>query len=345
MIKVGILGATGYAGQQLVWFLNQHDDVDIKFLATHSNDGVPFSDVYPHYESFINHICISFKKAEEQLKEIDCLFMALPHGLSFDIASKAIELGVKVIDIGSDYRLLDDEKYQEWYGLPHDAKDLLGYSVYGIPELSKDKIEKALLVANPGCYPTATTLALAPLIKGSMIDLNSIIVDAKSGVTGAGRSAKISSLFTEVNESFKAYGVTNHRHTPEIEQTIEKLSGVPVTIQFTPHLLPINRGILSTCYTNSAVETNQEELLAYFKEFYQDKPFVRVIDGLPETRHVRGTNLCELTVRYDKRTKRIIVIAVIDNLIKGASGQAIQNMNIMFGLEESKGIDIIPLAP
>lgn len=345
MIKVGIIGSTGYAGQNLVYLLSQHSKVDIDFMSSHNHANIPFSDVYPSYEGFIKEKCIDINSAIKRFSKIDVLFIALPHGKSFSIVSKAMEAGVKVVDLGADFRIDDPEKYKEWYGLEHLALNHLNSSVYGLPELNPTEISKADLVANPGCYPTATILALSPLLKDAIIDYSSIVVDAKSGVSGAGRSANIPTLFCESNESIKAYGVGTHRHTPEIEQELSKVSGRDLVISFTPHLVPMNRGILATCYGNLAKEIEEKDLYEIYKDFYNKSPFVRIMKSIPETRWVKGTNLCDIGLRVDKRTNRIIVVSAIDNLIKGAAGQAVQNMNIMMELDETEGLNLMAMMP
>lgn len=345
MIKAGILGATGYAGEQLVWILLKHPEVSIEFYASHNYVDLKFADIYSNYYSFIEDKCIDMEEAEGRLSQIDILFISLPHGKSFDIAQKALDQGIKVIDLGADFRLNSEETYKEWYGIQHGCPELLNQAVYGITELKKNEIKVCSLLANPGCYPTATMLALAPLLKNKLIDTRSVIVDAKSGVSGAGRSANINSLFTECNESIKAYGVTMHRHTPEIEQELSNIAGENIVISFTPHLVPMNRGILSTCYGNLVKEFATDTLLEVYREFYKGNYFIKIIDGLPETRWVRGSNLCHIGLRVDKRINRVVVMSAIDNLVKGAAGQAVQNMNLMFGFKETEGLEFISMAP
>ncbi len=345
MINVGVIGSTGYAGQQLVWFLNRHPQVKICFLSSHNHTGNPFSDTYPNYRNFMQDICINIQEAEQRFSTIDVLFIALPHGKSFELAKKALALNVKVIDLGADFRLLDATLYKDWYDLDHGSPQLLSEAVYGLPELHRDKIKRANLIANPGCYPTASILALAPLLKEQLIVEESIIIDAKSGVSGAGRTANIATLYTECSESIKAYSVASHRHTPEIEQELSLLNGRPLFISFTPHLVPMNRGILATCYGSLRKNITKKALYDCYQSFYQDEYFVRIIDTIPETRNVKGSNLCDIGLCIDERTGRVIVISAIDNLIKGAAGQAVQNMNLMFGLEEMAGIDVLPMVP
>lgn len=345
MIRAGVIGATGYAGEQLVWILHNHKDVDISFYSSHNYAEIGFHEIYRNFSGFIEEKCITMEQALNRLDSIDVLFVALPHGKTFELAEKALSLGVKIIDLGADFRLNSKETYEKWYGLEHKAAALLETAVYGIPELNREAIRSCSLLANPGCYPTATILGLAPLLENRIVDAKSIIVDAKSGVSGAGRSANIATLFTECNESIKAYGAPGHRHTPEIEQELGKLAGEELCISFTPHLVPMNRGILSTCYSSLKADIEDEELKALYTDFYKDEYFVKVLDTIPETRWVRGSNLCHIGVKVDKRTNRVLVFSAIDNLIKGAAGQAVQNMNIMFGLEENEGLRFLALAP
>lgn len=344
MIKGAVIGATGYAGQQLVWFLNNHKYVEIKFLASHTYADEEFSKIYNNYTGIINNKCINMREVEERLEEIDVLFIALPHGKSFDIVQKALEKGVKVIDLGADFRLEDVECYEEWYKLEHKCPELLEEAIYGLVEIYRNEIKNKKLIANPGCYTTASILALYPLLKSKLIDTDSIIIDAKSGVSGAGRGLNTASLYAECNESIKAYGVAGHRHTPEIEQELSKAAGEKILLNFTPHLVPMNRGILSTCYGKLKNNISQEEVYKIYEEFYKNDYFVRIVDTLPETRNVRGSNFCDIGIRVDKRTNRVIVVSAIDNLIKGAAGQAVQNMNLIFGLEEGEGINMPSMA-
>lgn len=345
MIKAGILGATGYAGQQVAWILINHPNAAVEFYSSHNYANIPFDEIYVNYNDFIKDKCIDMEEAVNKLKDIDVLFIALPHGKAFEITEKALSLGVKVIDLGADFRLDSKEVYENWYKVKHEAESLLEDAVYGLTELNREKIKGCSILANPGCYPTATILALAPLLKNKLIDKNTIIVDAKSGVSGAGRSASIANLFTECNESIKAYGTPGHRHTPEIEQELSKLAEEDLVISFTPHLVPMNRGILSTCYGSLKADATTEELTELYREFYKEEHFVKILNTLPETRWVKGSNLCHIGIRVDKRTNRVIVISAIDNLVKGAAGQAVQNMNIMFGLKETEGLEFIAMAP
>jgi N-acetyl-gamma-glutamyl-phosphate reductase len=342
MIKVGIVGSTGYAGYQLSAILSQHKNVSIRFLSSHNYSEMRLSDVYGNLRGILDMPCIDIHKAEDKLPDIDLLFLALPHGQSFDLVEKALSAGVKVIDLGADYRLKDYTEYEKWYGLPHRLSGVLDKAVYGLPELNRKKLAKSKLVANPGCYPTASALALAPLLHAGIIDNSSIIIDAKSGISGAGRSAGIASLYCECSESVKAYSIASHRHTPEIEQQLADVAGSKVLVSFTPHLIPMSRGILATCYGSLKKSIIQNELYEVYKSYYYKENFIRITDSLPETRFVKGSNMCDIAIRVDERTNRVIVVSAIDNLVKGAAGQAVQNMNILFGLYEHAGLDIIP---
>ncbi len=345
MIKAGIIGSTGYAGQQLTWLLHYHKNVEVDFLSSHNHAGSAYAQVYPNYKGFIQKKCIDISSAEEKLSYIDVLFIALPHGKAFHLAEKAIKLGVKVIDLGADFRLKSSDLFKKWYQLDHPCAYLLQDAVYGLPEIYKEKIKNTSLVANPGCYPTASILGLAPLLKSKLVDFSSIIIDAKSGVSGSGRKANTGSLFAECNESVKAYGLPAHRHTPEIEQELSNLSEEDIKLSFTPHLIPMNRGILATCYANLKENIGEEELYQLYKQFYKDAYFVRVREDIPETRYVRGSNFCDIGIRIDPRTKRVIILSAIDNLVKGAAGQAVQNMNLMFGFNETEGLTLLSMAP
>lgn len=345
MIKAGVIGSTGYAGQQLVWLLHRHPDVRISFLSSNSYVGSSFSKVYGNYSKNLEMLCINMEEAENRLNEIDILFIALPHGKSFNIVKKSLDLGVKVVDLGADFRLKDENTYKQWYNLDHEAVDLLSNSVYGLPEINRDIIKDSNLIANPGCYPTASILALSPLLKNNLIERSSIIIDAKSGVSGAGRTLNVSTLYGECNESIKAYAISSHRHTPEIEQALSQVANEDIYLSFTPHLVPMNRGILATCYANLVNDISEEELHELYSSFYENEHFIRIIKDLPETKWVKGSNICDISIRVDKRTKKVIVVSTIDNLIKGAAGQAVQNMNIMFGIDENMGLDLLSMFP
>ena len=338
-VKVGIMGATGYTGAELVRILSRHDGVEIVALGTQNYGGQSICDVYPHLHKYNRLICEDYPQGGIP-DNVDVLFVALPHGHAMPIAVECRRRGVKMIDLGADFRLTDYQEYQQWYGVDHTAQELLSEAVYGLPEIKREQIKKAQLVANPGCYPTSIILGLAPLLQNNLIEPDSIIADSKSGVSGAGRGLALGVHFSEVNENFKAYNVGMHRHTPEIEQELSQLAGGKLTVSFTPHLLPITRGILSTVYGKLTKDTGCAELLDLYNKYYQDEFFVRVLpEGvLPQTKWATGSNHCDLGLTVDRRTGRVIVIAAIDNLVKGAAGQAVQNMNIICGLPEDSAL-------
>lgn len=345
-IKVGIIGVTGYTGGELLRLLVNHSSVEIKKATSRSNAGNDVVQVHPHLDREVS-------LREEELipekfsQDIDLVFLALPHGKSAPLVKEFLPSGVKVIDLGADFRLKNSVDYETWYELEHICPDFLEHSVYGLPEIYKTKIAEASLVANPGCYPTSVLLGLAPLVFNKAIDLKSIISDSKSGITGAGKALSQQTHFPDMNENFLAYKIGKHRHIPEIEQELSILSGSQVTVNFTPHLVPMNRGILTTIYANLKADLTQEDGENLYKEFYQNCPFVRLRDtkNLPQTKWVQGSNYCDIAPIIDRRTGRVIIISAIDNLVKGASGQAIQNMNIMFGLEETAGLKFPGLYP
>lgn len=334
-IKISIIGATGYAGAELVRLLSGHPEAELVALTTQSYVDMPFWEVYPHLYKY-NQLIAEKMNLAKLMEQSDVLFVALPHGHAMPVALEAARCGKIVIDLGADFRLSDYRIYEEWYKVKHEARELLGSAVYGLPEVNREAVSKASLVANPGCYPTSAILALAPLLKNKLVNLRSIIIDSKSGVSGAGRGLSLGSHFSEVNQNFKAYNVAVHRHTPEIEQELGKIAGENVIVSFTPHLLPVTRGILSTVYADLTAPLKQEELQEIFLDYYRDEHFVRVLPKgmLPQLKWVAGTNHCDLGVTVDTRTGRVVVISAIDNLIKGASGQAVQNMNIICGLPE-----------
>ncbi len=346
MIKAAIIGATGYTGAELVRILSRHPQVQLTALASRSYAGSPYYQVYPHLYKFTDLECSDLDISGITAKA-DVVFAALPHGLSMDIAAEVLNQGKKLVDLGADFRLKDAREYQQWYKAEHSAQDLLAQAVYGLPEIYRHKIKNTRLVANPGCYPTTAILALAPLLKNRLIDQNSIIIDSKSGVSGAGRGLSLKTHYSEVNENFAAYAVAAHRHTPEIEQELSALAGGTLKISFTPHLTPMTRGMLSTVYAalNTAVDTG--ELHKLYRDYYQNEHFIRVLPPgmLPQTKALTGSNYCDLAVTADPRTGRVIVLSAIDNLVKGASGQAVQNMNILFGLDERTGLETVSLYP
>lgn len=338
MFNVSIIGATGYTGQELVRMLSTHPMANIVGLGSQSYVDQPFASVYPNLRGY-GKKCVSLEE-DKLICEADVVFIALPHGHAASYAEKGLSQGKRVIDLGADFRLKDGKEYSKWYKHEAPANDLLQEAVYGIPELKQEEIKKARLIANPGCYPTTILLALAPLLRNKAINTGNIIIDSKSGVSGAGRGLSLGSHFCEVNEDFKPYSVTVHRHTPEIEQELSLLAGETVKVTFTPHLLPITRGMLSTIYCNPVDGGSEDEIRGLYHEFYKDKQFIRILSKgeVPHTKWVLGTNFCDIGLFKDERTGNLIIISAIDNLIKGASGQAIQNMNLMLGLEENMGL-------
>ena len=345
MTRVGVVGATGYTGLELVRLLLRHPQIRITALTSERYVGQPIWKVFPSVMKETDLICQALD-VEPLSQACDFLFTALPHKTAMEVVPGFIERGLKVVDLSADFRLADPRVYEEWYEA-HTAPALLQDAVYGIPELHRVEIKRATLVANPGCYPTSVILALAPALRHKLVDHRTIIADSKSGVSGAGRSAVLSSLFAEVSENFKAYKVTEHRHTPEMEQELSRMAGEKVVITFTPHLVPMKRGILSTIYASLKKPSSENEILDLYRNFYAAEKFVRLhpSDLLPSTADVFGSNYCDIGLKVDKRNNRLILISAIDNLVKGASGQAIQNMNLMLGLEESLGLEVVPLYP
>ena len=344
-MNVAIVGASGYTGVELARLLVAHPEVNLTCLTSRQYTGVPFSEVFPSMRGQLDLECDPVD-IDLICSKAELVFTALPHKTAMEVVPQFLAAGKKVIDLSADYRLKDADVYANWYQA-HTSPQLLQEAVYGLPELNRSGIADARLIANPGCYPTSVALALAPLLKQKLIDVSSLIIDSKSGVSGAGRVAKEGSLYCEVNESFKAYGVATHRHTPEIEQTLSGLSGQAITVSFTPHLLPVNRGILTTCYASLNDPLSTEMVLAHFEDMYTDEAFVRILPTgkLPDVGFVRGSNYCDIGVVCDERTGRVIVVAAIDNLVKGAAGQAVQNMNIMLGLDEKTGLNQVGLFP
>lgn len=338
MIKTAVLGATGYAGIELVRILSGHPEADIRILGSQSFDGQPISEVYKNFAHVLEKNCE--KLDPDRVAECDVAFTALPHGASKEVIPSLIDKGVKVIDLSGDFRYDDVKVYEKWYNQKHSSPELLAESVYGLPELYRDKIKGARLIGNPGCYTTCSILGAYPVLKSGLGSSENIIVDAKSGVTGAGRGLALAYQFCECTENTKAYKVATHRHTSEIEQELSKAAGKEVMISFTPHLIPQKRGILSTIYVNLNKKCTTEELTEIYKDFYKDEYFVRVKEAgdLPETKHVAGSNFVDIGVVVDERLNRAVIISALDNIFKGAAGQAVQNMNIMFGLDEKTGI-------
>jgi len=341
--KIGIIGATGYTGSELVRILTNHPDVEIAMITSESRAGELFSDVHPFLQGIADQKLVSMNQIEEY--KLDLVFLALPHGVSMDFVKRFKDKSFKIIDLSGDFRLSSQEVYEEWYKIDHIYPEGIEKAVFGSPELYFDKIKEANLIANPGCFPTSAILGLAPLLKSNMIETDRIIVDSKTGVTGAGIKAKTVNLYSNVNDNFKAYGLKNHRHTIEIQGILDRISGKETLIQFTPHLLPVDRGILTTIYARPTEKMDEIKLKELYTAFYTNAPFVRLRKQVPSIKDVRGTNYCDLYLTYDKRTNMLIIVSVIDNLIKGAAGQAVQNMNIVFGLEETKGLNLIPLNP
>ena len=346
MIKVGIIGATGYAGAELVRILTNHKEVEIKWYGSRSYIEKPYAEVYQNMFQIVDDKCLD-DNMEELADQVDVIFTATPQGFCASMVNEEMLNKVKIIDLSADYRIKDVKVYEDWYKIEHKSPQFLEEAVYGLCEINREKIKGARLLANPGCYPTCTTLSIYPLVKEGLIDPNTIIVDAKSGTSGAGRGAKVDNLYCEVNESIKAYGVAGHRHTPEIEEQLSYAAGEPVLLNFTPHLVPMNRGILITAYASLKKEVTYEEVKAVYDKYYYNEKFVRVLekDVCPQTRWVKGSNYVDVNFKIDPRTKRIIMMGAMDNLVKGAAGQAVQNMNLMFGFEETEGLLGVPMFP
>ena len=346
MIKAGILGATGYAGQEIVRLLLNHRETEVVWYGSQSYVDKQYAKVFGNMFRLVEDICKA-DDIEELAREVDVIFTATPQGFCSSIISEEVLSKTKVIDLSADFRIKDVATYEQWYGLTHQSPSFIEEAVYGLCEINREQIKKARLVANPGCYPTCSFLTIYPLAKEGLLDMQSIIIDAKSGTSGAGRGAKVNNLYCEVNENIKAYGVGNHRHTPEIEEQLSYASGEHALINFTPHLVPMNRGILITAYGNLKKKVSYEEVKAIYDKYYKDEYFVRVLDENtpPETRWVEGSNFVDVNFKIDERTNRIIMMGAMDNLVKGAAGQAVQNMNLMFGLEENMGLTLAPMFP
>lgn len=346
MIKVGIIGSTGYAGSELVRLLLQRSDVKIVWYGSHSYIGKKYADVYRNFFQLVDAECLD-DNLEQLVEQVDVVFTATPQGLCAALVSEDVLKRIKVIDLSADFRIKDVSVYEKWYGIEHKSPQFIPEAVYGLCEINREAVKEARIVANPGCYPTCSTLSIQPVLKAGLIDPKSIIIDAKSGTSGAGRGAKVDNLYCEVNETIKAYGVTVHRHTPEIEEQLSYIAGKEVLINFTPHLVPMNRGILITAYANLLKPVTYEEVKKLYDNCYEGERFVRVLDKnvCPETRNVHGSNYVDVNFRIDERTNRIIMMGAMDNLVKGAAGQAIQNMNLMFGLPEETGLLQVPMFP
>ncbi len=348
MVKVGIIGATGYAGNELVRLLLGHKDVEIVWLGSRSYVGEKYSDVYRNMFKLVDAKCLD-DNMEALASEVDVIFTATPQGLCASLVNDDILNKTKIIDLSADFRLKNVNIYEEWYKIEHKAPQYIDEAVYGLCEINRDKINKdTRIIANPGCYTTTSILTLYPMVKEGIIDPDTIIIDAKSGTSGAGRGAKVNNLFCEVNESMKAYGVGTHRHTPEIEEQLGyAVNRDDIKLIFTPHLVPMNRGILVTAYANLTKEVTYDEVKAIYDKYYGDEFFIRVLekDICPETRWVEGSNFVDIGFKIEPRTKRLIMMGALDNLVKGAAGQAVQNMNLMFGFEENEGLKMAPLFP
>ena len=346
MIRVGIIGSTGYAGQELVRILLGHKEAEIRWYGSRSYVDQPYASVFQNMFQLVPDICKG-EDLDKLCQEVDVVFTATPQGLCASLVSEEVLSKIKVIDLSADFRIKDVKVYEDWYGIEHKSPQFIEEAVYGLCEFNRQKIKSARLVANPGCYPTCSFLSIYPLARAGWIDMKSVIIDAKSGTSGAGRGTKLANLYCEVNESIKAYGVTNHRHTPEIEEQLTYASGQETVVNFTPHLVPMNRGILVTAYANLTKDADEDQVRGLYEEVYRDEPFVRLLPKgtCPETRWVEGSNYVDVNVKLDIRTNRIIMMGAMDNLVKGAAGQAVQNMNLMFGLPENTGLQMPPVFP
>ena len=346
MMNVAVVGASGYTGVELLRILYCHPEVAVTCVTSEQSAGKRISELFPSLRGRCGLVLENLEPVRIA-ERADLVFTALPHKAAMEVVPTFLKLKKKVIDLSADYRLHNAAEYGKWYE-PHMNPELLDKAVYGLPEIRRAKIAKSQLVANPGCYPTSITLGLAPLLKNRLVETSTIIADSKSGVSGAGRSAKVDNLYCEVNDGFKAYGVGGlHRHIPEIEQELSELAGTAITISFTPHLVPMDRGILSTIYANLNKGMTADQLVELYEDFYHGEAFVRVlpVGQFPSTAYVRGSNFCDIGVTVDQRTGRVIVVSAIDNLVKGASGQAIQNMNIVSGFPENMGLEGLGLFP
>ncbi|HRQ57385.1 MAG TPA: N-acetyl-gamma-glutamyl-phosphate reductase [Azoarcus taiwanensis] len=342
MIKVGVVGGTGYTGVELLRLLARHPGVALQAITSRGDAGTSVADMFPSLRGWVDLAFVTPQDAD--LAACDVVFFATPNGIAMNQARELVDAGVRIVDLAADFRIRDVAEWQKWYGMEHAAPELVAEAVYGLPELNREQIRGARVLANPGCYPTAVQLGFLPLIEAGLVDLERLVADAKSGVSGAGRKAEIHTLLAEAADSFKAYGVAGHRHLPEIRQGLSLLSGQPVGLTFVPHLLPMIRGIHATLY---ATLTGEADLQALFESRYRDEPFVDVMPAgaHPETRTVRASNMCRIAVHRPQGGDVVVVLSVIDNLVKGAAGQAVQNMNIMFGLDERAGLDIVPVSP
>lgn len=351
MVKVGIIGATGYAGNELVRLLMGHKDVEIMWYGSRSYIDKKYAEVYQNMFEIVEDTCLD-DNMEELASRVDVIFTATPQGFLAGVLTEEILSKVKIIDLSADFRIKDVRTYEKWYKIEHRSPQFIEEAVYGLCEINRDKVKGARLIANPGCYTTCSILTAYPLVKEGLIDPDTLIIDAKSGTSGAGRGAKLPNLFCEVNENMKAYGVTNHRHTPEIEEQLGYAAGKEIMVNFTPHLVPMNRGILATEYATLNKKADgtlptYEEVKAVYDKYYKNEKFVRVLekDICPETKWVEGSNYVDVNFKIDERTGRIVMMGALDNLVKGAAGQAVQNMNLLFDFDEAEGLNLVPMFP
>ena len=351
MVKVGIIGATGYAGNELVRLLMGHKDVEIMWYGSRSYIDKKYAEVYQNMFEIVEDTCLD-DNMEELASKVDVIFTATPQGFLAGVLTEEILSRVKIIDLSADFHIKDVKTYEKWYKIEHKSPQFIEEAVYGLCEINRDKVKGARLIANPGCYTTCSILTAYPLVKEGLIDPDTLIIDAKSGTSGAGRGAKLPNLFCEVNENMKAYGVTNHRHTPEIEEQLGYAAGKEIVVNFTPHLVPMNRGILATEYATLNKKADGTlptygEVKAIYDKYYKNEKFVRVLekDICPETKWVEGSNYVDVNFKIDERTGRIVMMGALDNLVKGAAGQAVQNMNLLFGFDEAEGLNLVPMFP
>lgn len=346
MVKVGIIGSTGYAGGELVRLLTMHKNAEIKWYGSKSYIDKKYAEVYKNMFQIVDDICMA-EDMQTLSEQVDVIFTATPQGLCSSLVNEEILSKVKIIDLSADFRMKDVSVYEQWYKIKHKSPKFLPEAVYGLCEINREKIKNAKLLANPGCYTTCSILTAYPLVKEGLIDVDTLIIDAKSGTSGAGRGAKVDNLFCEVNENMKAYAVGTHRHTPEIEEQLGYAAGKKFAVNFTPHLVPMNRGILVTEYAKLTKKVTCEEVKSIYAQYYGSEKFIRVLEQnvYPETKWVEGSNYTDINFEIDERTNRIIMMGALDNLVKGAAGQAVQNMNLMFGLNEAEGLELVPMFP
>jgi N-acetyl-gamma-glutamyl-phosphate reductase len=346
-IKVAIIGSTGYAGEEIFRILNGHQNVEVIYTTSISYIGKQFSSVYPNFNKITNIVCNDGADLEKISKDVDIMFLSLPYGIVSNQVNNKVLSNAKVIDLGADFRLNSQKVYEKWYKVEHGNPNLLNSAVYGLCEIYREKIKNSSLIANPGCYTTCSILSLFPLVKEKIIDFETIIIDAKSGVSGAGRSANLDSLYCECNENIKAYKIGSHRHIPEIEQELSLAGDTDIKLSFTPHLIPMNRGILATIYAKLNKSVKYKDVKEIYEKYYKNEYFVRLLEEncFPETRWVKGSNFIDIGFKIDNRTNNIVIVGAIDNLVKGSAGQAIQNMNIMFNFEEKMALNVTGIFP